>query len=171
MGWIDFFILGVVGISALIGLARGFLREVLSLASWILAYWMSIRFAEPVADLFRSLIASDTIRLALAYAGVFIGVLILGAIVNYLIGRFVDATGFGGADRMLGVAFGVLRGIAILTLLVLFAGMTSMPRDSWWRESVFLGQIEPVAIWVRGRLPANLAGRIRFPETRPELRS
>src|SRR5699024_9770965 len=98
MGWIDLVFLGIVGVSALIGLARGFLREVLSLAAWVLAYWFSIRFAEALARLFRGLIDSETIRLALAYAGIFIGVLLVGAIINHAVGRLVRATGFGGTD-------------------------------------------------------------------------
>lgn len=167
MGWVDLVILGIVGISALIGLARGFLREVLSLVSWVLAYWCSIHFADRLARLFHSFIASDTIRLALAYASIFIAVLLLGAIVNHAVGRLVRATGFGGTDRMFGVGFGVLRGVAILTLLVLLAGMTSIPGAQWWRQSVFLGQVEPVAAWVRDRLPTNLASRIRFSDAQP----
>lgn len=171
MSWIDYAILGIVGVSALIGLSRGLLREVISLSAWVMAYWLSTRLAEPIADVFRTSLESDTLRLASAYAGVFIGVLILGAVINHLVSRFVDATGFSGTDRTLGVAFGIARGVAILTIFVLLAGMTTLPRDDWWRQSVFLERIEPLAVWVRDRLPASLAGSIHFSEMSPKLRS
>lgn len=162
MVWVDYAIIGIVVLSMLISLFRGFVRECLSLVAWIVAFVVSIRFAAVVSQWLAAWIHNASLRLGISYAALFVLVLVAGAIVNYLGGRFVSATGFTGTDRMLGVVFGAARGVAIVTLLLLAAGLTSMPRDAWWQHSLLIGRIEPMAIWVRDRLPPDLAQRIRF---------
>lgn len=164
MIWIDIAIIAVVGLSAVIGFFRGFLREALGLATWIVAFWLAFIMATPVADHLKPWIDVDSARLAAAFALVFIVVLICGAIFNYLLGRLISGTGFAGTDRALGIVFGVVRGVAVLILLVLLAGVTPVPRDNWWQHSVFVGQLEQGAIWVRGYLPPNIAQAISYPD-------
>lgn len=162
MVWVDYAIVGVVVLSMLISLFRGFVRECLSLVAWVLAFLVSIRFAGLVSQWLAVWIHSASLRLGVAYAGLFVLVLVVGAVVNYLGGRFVSATGFTGTDRMLGLVFGAARGVAIITLLLLAAGLTSLPHDAWWRHSLLISRMEPMAVWVRDRLPPDLAQRIRF---------
>lgn len=162
MTWADFAILAIIGISAVISLFRGFVREALSLATWLLAFWVSLVFARPVSEFLRGVIHTASLRMAVSYAGLFILTLIIGVIFNYLAGQLVKASGFSGTDRMLGMVFGIGRGIAVVTLLVLLAGFTAVPRDRWWQQSVFVGHFEPMALWVRGKLPPDMAQRIRY---------
>lgn len=164
MIWIDYAILAVVALSAIIGLFRGFFREAMGLATWILAFWLAYRLAGFGAGLLENWISVQSVRLGAAFGIVFISVLVLGAIINHLIGKLVSETGFTGTDRALGSVFGVLRGIAVLVLLVLLAGLTPVPRDAWWRQSLFVGHLQAGAVWVRDRLPADLAAAIDFPE-------
>ena len=162
MIWVDYAIVGTVALSMLISLFRGFVRECLSLAAWVLAFLVSMWFAPVVSAWLKAWVHSASLRLGIAYAALFVLVLVAGAVVNYVAGRFVSATGFTGTDRMLGVVFGAIRGVAIVTLLLLAAGLTSLPRNAWWRQSLLIGRIEPMAVWVRARLPADLSQRIRF---------
>lgn len=164
MIWIDIAIIAVIGLSAIIGFFRGFLREALGLATWLVAFWLAFILATPTAEYLKAWIDVDSARLASAFALIFIGVLILGAIFNYLLGRLISSTGFAGTDRALGIVFGVVRGIAVLVLLVLLAGVTPVPRDSWWQHSVFVGQLEQGAVWVRDYLPPNIAQAISYPD-------
>lgn len=162
MIWIDYAILGVIALSALIGFFRGFAREAIGLASWALAFFVAYKLAEPVADLLESWISVRSVRLAAAFGGLFIITLIIGAVFNYSISKLVTGTGFAGTDRALGGVFGVLRGVAILVLLVLLAGLTAVPRDNWWQQSIFIGHLEEGALWARGWLPDDLAEEINF---------
>ncbi len=82
--------------------------------------------------------------------------------VNHLIAQLVEKTGLTGTDRALGVIFGLLRGAAIVTLLVLIAGATPMPDDNWWQNSLLLEHFERLAIWVQGFLPSDIAEYIHF---------
>lgn len=164
MIWIDVAIIAVIALSAVIGFFRGFLREALGLATWIVAFWAAFMFANPMASYLKTWIDADSARLAAAFALVFILVLILGAIFNFLLGRLISGTGFAGTDRALGIVFGVVRGVGVLILLVLLAGVTPVPRDNWWQKSMFVEQLEQGAVWARGYLPPNIAQAISYPD-------
>lgn len=163
MIWIDYAILAIIALSAIIGLFRGFFREALGLVTWLLAFWLAFRLAEFGGGLLSEWVSVPSVRLAIAFGTIFLSVLIAGAVANYLIGTLVTRTGLVGTDRALGGVFGILRGIAILVLLVLLAGLTPVPRDGWWRDSLFIGHLEAGAIWARQWLPESLASAIEFP--------
>lgn len=163
MIWIDYAILAIIALSAIIGLFRGFFREALGLATWLVAFWLAFRLAEYGGELLADWISVASVRLAIAFGIVFLTVLIAGAVANYLVGKLVARTGLVGTDRALGGLFGILRGIAIMVLLVLLAGLTPVPQDEWWRESLFVGHLEDGAIWTRQWLPESLASAIEFP--------
>lgn len=162
MIWIDYTILGIVALSAVIGFFRGFAREAIGLATWVLAFFIAYKLAEPIAGLLTDWISVRSVRLAAAFGGLFIIVLVAGAVVNYSISKLVSGTGFAGTDRALGGVFGVLRGVAILVLLVLLAGLTAVPRDNWWQQSIFIDRLEEGALWVRNFMPQDLAEEISF---------
>jgi len=121
MLWIDYVIIGIIALSAIISVVRGFVKEVLSLAAWVLAFWVALTFSPQLSVLLSDYIATPSVSLFAAFAALFIVTLILSALVNHLIAAIVEKTGLSGTDRMLGVIFGLLRGAAIVTLLVLLA--------------------------------------------------
>lgn len=157
MLWIDYVIIGIIALSAIISIVRGFVKEVLSLVAWILAFWVALTFSPQFSVLLSDYISTPSISLFTAFSGLFIVTLILSALVNNLIAAIVVKTGLSGTDRMLGVLFGLLRGVAIVTLLVLLAAATPMPNDAWWQNAVLIEHFEKLAIWVRQFLPAGLA--------------
>lgn len=167
MIWVDLAILGIVGLSALIGLFRGFTREAIGLVTWVLAFLIAYHLAEPVAGLLSQWISVRSVRLAAAFGGLFIVALIIGAIINYSVSKLVTKTGFAGTDRALGAVFGVLRGVAVLIILVLLAGLTAVPRDQWWQESIFIAHLQEGALMVRDWLPEGLAEEIQFNDVIP----
>lgn len=167
MIWVDYAILIIIAVSAVIGLFRGLLREAIGLASWLLAALLAFRFCTPASQLLAHWISAQSIRVGAAFAIIFIAVLIIGAIVNLVVGKLVRQTGFAGTDRALGGLFGICRGLVILIVLVLMAGMTSVPRDNWWQQSVFVGHLQSGAVKVRGWLPDDLARRIHYPPDAP----
>jgi len=162
MIWVDYTILAVIGLSALISLMRGFVREALSLAGWILAFWVALTFTRELADLLPASISVPSARLAIAFLSLFFLALLLAALVNFLAVQLVEKTGLSGTDRLLGAGFGIARGAVIVAILVLLAGFTAVPRDPWWRSSVLIPQFQQLALWIRGFLPPDIAAQIRY---------
>lgn len=162
MIWVDYAILAIIVLSAVISVVRGFIREALSLAGWIVAIWVALGFSDELAPYFTEYISVPSVRLVAAFAILFIATLILAALVNYLAGQLVDKTGLSGTDRMLGVVFGVARGVAIVAILVLLAGTTNVPRDPWWSQSMFMHHFQDLAIWIRDLLPPDFASHISY---------
>ena len=143
MTWADYTILGIIFLSALIGLVRGFLREVVSLLVWMLGFWLALRFAGPVGD-GLSFIKDPTWRLVAGFVVLFVLILAVGTLVGFFMGKLVESTDSGTGDRILGVLFGVTRGVVIVTALVVLGSLTLMPRHSWWRESRLIPYAMPL---------------------------
>lgn len=163
MIWADYAILLVVAVSAFISVARGFVRESISLAAWVLAFWIALSFAEPLASWLTGYISLPSARLSVAFLILFITTLILGGLVNNLMGQLVQRTGLTGTDRAVGILFGVGRGVVLAAVLLFLAGLTPLPEDAWWGESLFIDHMEPVLHWMRDWLPPDLADHFRFP--------
>ena len=159
---IDYAILAIVGLSGAISLMRGFIRESLSLIGWIAAFWAAIAFSGQAALWLEPYVQTPSVRLAGAFLAIFIATLLLSAIVLRPISLLVDSTGMSGTDRMLGVVFGVLRGVVIVGMLVLLAGLTPLPRDSWWGQSVFLPHFVEFANEIRTFLPLDFQQILQF---------
>ena len=157
MNWVDFVLLGIIGVSLLISLVRGFVREAFSLAAWILAFWVSWTFFRELAVHFEPWVSVPTLRLALAFATLLLVTLILGAMVNFLASQLVEKTGLSGTDRLLGMFFGAARGILLVAILILLAGLTPFPGDPWWQESRLIPYFQELAVWLRGFLPVDVA--------------
>ncbi len=164
MNWVDIAILFIVVLSGVISLMRGFVREALSLAVWILAFWLALTFGHKLAALqwMVDLVHSPTARLVTAFGSLFILTLVVGALVNYLVGQLVKKSGLSGTDRMVGMVFGLGRGIALVGVLVLLAGLTDLPKETWWRQSVLIGQFETLAGWMKDMLPADVQSNFKF---------
>lgn len=161
--WADYVVVGIILFSTLVSFVRGFLREALSLTIWIAALWLAYRFSSVVATNFLSSMSSN-FRTPLAFVIIFLGVLIAGAILNFFIGGVVYKTGLSGMDRMLGLVFGLARGILLIGVLILAAEMTAIPEDSWWQESQMIPQFESLVVWMRSILPKELEQLEKNPE-------
>jgi len=162
LNWADFAILGIIAVSALISLWRGFFKEALSLTSWVAAIWVALAFADEMARLLADWIDTPSVRQAVAMSVLFVAVLLLGGLINYLIGQLVKKTGLEGTDRVLGSVFGAVRGGLVVAVLVLVGGMTVLPQDEWWQSSQLMPHFEQLALWLTGFLPADIAAKVHF---------
>jgi membrane protein required for colicin V production len=156
VSWIDYIIVGVLGLSVLIGLWRGLVSEVLALATWIAAFWVAWTFGPAVSAHFEHRIEEPSIRLVAGYGLCFIAVLVLGALLRFAIHKLVESTGLSGTDRLLGMLFGFARGVLLVTLVVFLMGFTVFARDPWWKHSVLLPQFQEAAAWLGDRLPESV---------------
>lgn len=157
MNWADYTIVAVLGLSVVMGLWRGLVGEVLALAVWACAFWVAWLLGPALADRFSASISTPSVRILLAYALCFVAVLIAGAIVAFLMRKLIQGSGLSGTDRLLGMVFGLLRGVALVVLVVFLFGFTPVSRDPWWHGSRLLPNFEVGAQWLSAKLPAEVS--------------
>ena len=157
MIWVDYAIIAILVVSAGISVLRGFLREAISLLGWVFAFWLALTFADDVSGLFARYVSQPSIRHALAFFTIVVATLVITAIVMYFVRLVIDKTEITGTDRALGIVFGIARGIVIVAILVLFAGLTALPKDEWWRESTFIPHFQVLAVELQSLLPPDVA--------------
>ncbi|MGH1432240.1 MAG: CvpA family protein [Neptuniibacter sp.] len=164
MNWADWTILGIIGISSLISLRRGFAKEALSLLTWVTAFVVARIFSQPLSVVLEPYIETPSVRVSAAFAILFIAILVLGALINKLVSTLVDATGLTGTDRVLGMGFGAARGGLVVVVIVVLIGMSPAVNDLWYRESQLIPHFAMMEAWTKdiasdiGRLIWN-AGR------------
>jgi len=158
----DYAALAVLGLSVMVSVLRGAVREMMALVSWIGSAVIATQFAPAVSALLPAALTSPTLRLAAAFIALLLVSLLLFGFVGVTLTRLVVKSGMTGTDRSLGAVFGLLRGIVILVVLVLLGGLTPLPREPAWRNAVFSPALEALATYVRTYLPQRLAQHIRF---------
>jgi membrane protein required for colicin V production len=162
MTWLDYALIAVVGISALLGIWRGLVREVFALAGWVAAIAVAMLFAGEAARLIPAGFATPLVRTVIAFTVLFLAILMAVSLAGLLFTKAVRAVGLGLADRTLGGVFGFARGALILLVIVLAAGLTAVPKEPFWREAKLAPPLETAAIAVKPYLPPALADKVRF---------
>lgn len=162
MIWIDYAIITLVLISSVIGLLHGFVREAFSLVIWVVALGVGLSFSKDFSSLLTGMISYPSIRSAIAFLILFIATLIVGALLNYLLSGLVKTTGLTGSDRFIGMFFGIARGVIIVSIVVMLAGLTPLPEDSWWKESVLIPLFQSLAVWLGNYIPSGLADYMKY---------
>ena len=168
MNFADYFIIAALALSVLVGLWRGFIGEVLALACWVAAFWVAWQFGDKLAAQFTA-ISLPSARLVLGYAICFVAVLIAGALLGFVMRKLIAGSGLSGSDRLLGMVFGLIRGLALVTLTVLILGFTPLPRDPWWQQSQLLPGFQRSAEWLSVRLPPEVTKYLDLRGLLPQL--
>jgi membrane protein required for colicin V production len=132
---VDWMLLAVLGLSLLLGLWRGIVQEVLSLAGWVAAFYVSQMYAPMAAAWLPMEGSSQMLRYAAGFVVVFIAVLVATVLVSFVVKKLVSAVGLGPLDRLLGSVFGLMRGVVILLAVTVLVGMTPMRETEGWREA------------------------------------
>ncbi|MAE04349.1 MAG: colicin V production CvpA [Porticoccaceae bacterium] len=144
----DIAIVAIVAISGLISLIRGFVKEAMSLVIWVAAFAVAMTFKEMAADMLVNVIALASMRQLAAWAGLFVGTLLLGAMVNFLLGKLVSSTGLSGTDRTLGLVFGVFRGLlVVLAIVIILPKAVPVDQDPWWIASSLIPLFQDFEVW------------------------
>jgi membrane protein required for colicin V production len=158
----DYTVLVIVGLSVLFGVIRGLVREVLSLVAWVMAFVAANFLAGEVAALLPKGWATEELRLLIGFMVVFLIVLVIMSVLAILASKLVKSAGLAWEDRAFGGAFGLARGLLVMIILVLLAGLTSLPRQSAWRNAWMSGPFETVAKRIKTWLPVELSQRIKY---------
>ncbi len=162
MTWLDYAVVGVFAASLVVGAWRGLVREVVSILGWVIAFLAANLLAGPLGPVMPQAIPSPELRIAAAYVAVFVGSLMAAALVGLLLSKIVKAAGLGGVDRMLGALFGTARGLLIVLAAALVAGLTSAPRQSFWRDSASGPLLVQAAQTLKPFLPQTFAEPLRY---------
>ena len=158
----DLAVIAIVGLSVLLSVIRGLVREVLALAAWVVAFLAANVLAGTVAPWLPDSMEGEALRLLGGFVCVFVATLIAMSVLAILASKLVKSAGLGLEDRLLGSAFGLARGLLVVMILVLLAGLTSLPRQAVWRNAVLSDPLEGLAGSIKAWLPAELAQRITY---------
>lgn len=161
MTGLDYAVIVIVAASALLGLWRGVVGEVIALGAWVLAFFAAKWWAAEVANLF-TFIADPGMRVVAAWVAIFMVVLIVMALIRLAVRGLLAALGLSLADRFLGIIFGVARGLLVVLALVAIGAMVGLPKEKWWSEAYFLAPLETAVIAAKPWLPPEVSKRIRF---------
>jgi membrane protein required for colicin V production len=151
----DWAIIVVLAISTLMSLRRGFLKEALSLGTWIAAFVVARQFHGPMDQLLETQIVDSLMRSIAAFAALFVGTLLVGAALGFLLGALINATGLSSTDRVLGMVFGFARGALIVTVVIGLLNLTPLVNDSWYTTASLVPHFETVAQWALEQLSAS----------------
>jgi len=158
----DYVVLGIFVISIILSITRGLVREVLSIAGWVVAFVVAGSFAADLEPLLPSEIFGNSLRMIVSFVALFISALLITGLVTMLISAFIKGVGLGTVDRLLGAAFGFLRGLVVVTILILIAGLTTIPQKSFWLQAQLSSPLVTVAVYVKKWLPDDLSKRINY---------
>jgi membrane protein required for colicin V production len=158
----DFMAIGIVGLSTVYAFWRGFIRVITSLAAWVIGVLAAIQFSGLVGTVLPDFGETPAVRYVVAFAIILVVVLIVGALIGFLVSRLAQAVGLGFLDRFLGAIFGVARGVLIAIVLVLVAGLTTLPRAEWWQNAVTSPALVAAALTLRPWLPRAWADRLDY---------
>lgn len=158
----DVIVLAILFLSTLLAFVRGVIRELISIAAWVVGIVAAITYAGAVAQMLSGLPVTPVVRHVIAFALVLVVVLIAGAFVAWMLRSAVHAVGLGFVDRFLGGLFGVARGVLAVMAFVLIAGLTTMPKQDWWQNSLLGAPLAEAALALRPYLPSEWAQRLDY---------
>jgi membrane protein required for colicin V production len=162
MNWLDYAVIGVLVVSMVWSAVRGVVREMISLGGWIIAFLAANLFAGPLAAHLPQAVPGEALRTLVAFLAIFIVALVCSALVGVLMSKLVSAIGLGAMDKALGALFGIARGAILVLVAVLAAGLTSAPRQGWWKDSWSGTPLKQAALGLKPWLPDSFAQRLRY---------
>ncbi|AMP00389.1 colicin V production family protein [Collimonas arenae] len=158
----DYLVLFVLICSVVISTLRGLVKEILSLASWVIALVIANAYGENLAELLPDAIPGHVARLIVAFLALFIGVRLLMMLLSMALNAVIKASGLGVVDHGLGVMFGLARGLVIVLAAVLVCGATAIPQQPFWRDAMLSPLAETAARTVIPYLPGEFASHLKF---------
>jgi membrane protein required for colicin V production len=156
LNWADWSLIAIISFSALISVMRGFTKEAMSLIIWVAAFIIARKFHPNAQTLLEGVISDPSIRIIAAFAGLFVLTLLVGSIINFLLSFLVKITGLTAMDRVLGVVFGIGRGVVVCLVIVAVIRYTPWAQSPWWQESVVASNLTVLEQWSRSVLGSEV---------------
>jgi membrane protein required for colicin V production len=169
LNWVDYIFISILVISILIGMGRGLIKEVISIVTWIAAFIVACTFSTRLAASFsgatgvvESTVSSSVgvnadsavsmLAVGACFVALFIGTLIIGSIISYIVGRAAKIPGVSFFNRMLGGLFGAGRGLLFNLLIIFLVQLTAFAQEQAWSQSVIVKAYQPMAVWLNSKL-------------------
>lgn len=167
MSAFDLAAVAVVALSTLLAYARGIVRALIGVVAWVAGLVAGFALAPPLATLLPPFPEWPLLPQAIAFVLVFVLALVAGALVAWPLRAVVHGAGLGFVDRGLGAVFGLARGLVVVLVVVLAAGLSALPQRDWWQNAILAPAFEAVALSLRPWLPQAWADRLAYPQRRP----
>lgn len=162
MIWVDFTFIGLVGVCAVIGFLRGLDKETFSLLFWILASWVGLNLSRQFSVFLEHFINHPIARLFASFIALFAITLAVGGLIGFLVSLVSKNKQPTFMRRFGGMVIGAIRGLLVVTLVVLLAGFTPLPKDAWWAESMLIPPFQLCAIWLRDHISSGMTEYIGY---------
>tara|TARA_R110000868_G_scaffold410505_4_gene698882 strand:+ start:126954 stop:127463 length:510 start_codon:yes stop_codon:yes gene_type:complete len=156
MIWIDYIIIAIIGLSMLLSFFRGFAREILALVNWAAAMIIAVYFSPVLANTVFSGIQNTQVKIALSFVLIFIVMFMLGMWAVIVLSKIVNTTNLTLGNRILGLVFGFLRGIIIVSVLLMLAQFAHLSDTAWWSHSVLIHYFVNTGDWLGNNLGVQL---------------
>lgn len=158
----DYIVLAIIGVSILVSVIRGALKEILALLGWFLALYIGRTYSALLVPLLPDNIPSEALKTMAAFLMLTVTVLFLNSLLNIAISSLVSKIGLSWLSRLFGIVFGFARGLLIVCLCVFLAGMTSLPKERFWTDAMFSSPLEVLVKSLLPLLPERIAKHVRF---------
>jgi membrane protein required for colicin V production len=158
--------LGVLLLSVLLSIFRGAVRELLSLAGWVVAFMAARSLSVDLSPMIPPSIEDESLRMSVAFVAIFLAVLVAMGLIAMLLSALIKTVGLGFIDRMLGSLFGLVRGLLIVLMVVLLAGMTTLPQEPLWQKALLSKTLEKAVVLTLPWIPQELSKRINYEKKR-----
>ncbi len=146
----DYAVLAIIGISIVVSMMRGAIKELLALFGWVAAFYIARTYSSQLAPLLPQDIPTEALKTLVAFLILLIVVLFLNTLLSVAISSIVSKISLGWLNRFLGVIFGFIKGLFIVCVLVFLAGLTSLPKEKMWTEAMLSS---PLEVLVKAALP------------------
>lgn len=157
--WADWTLFVIIALSSLMSLKRGFIKEALSLATWVVAFVVARTFHPNFQTLLAGSIEQPTLQVIAAFCILFVGTLLIGAGINFIVGALIRLTGLTPIDRTLGVFFGLARGLILSVVMVAVLRLTPLSQSEWWLNSVMIENLAILEQWSRSVFESHSLGK------------
>ncbi|MCH9756043.1 MAG: CvpA family protein [Gammaproteobacteria bacterium] len=154
--WVDYAIILIMALSVLTGLIRGFVRELIALCVWVVAIWVGYTYAPVVSPMLRSYLQDNTLRTTASFVLLLLATLLVGGLLSTALSFILNRSPLKGTDRLLGMGFGLVRGVFIVALLIGVLNLTSLAKDSEFKHSHLYARFKPVSQWLFSFVPQVL---------------
>ncbi len=158
----DYVVLTIIGLSIVLSVMRGLLREVLAILGWVAAFYVAKTYTNQILPMMPADIPTESLRILAAFLVLFLATLLVASLLAIALSAIFKKIGLGWLNRLLGAVFGLARGLLIVCVLVFLAGLTNIPKDARWRNAMFNAPIEALVISMLPWLPISIAKHVKY---------
>jgi membrane protein required for colicin V production len=158
----DYVVLTIIGLSIILSVMRGLLREVLAIMGWVAAFYVAKTYANEILPMMPEALPTEPLRILAAFLVLFLATLLVTSLLAIALSAIFKKIGLGWLNRLLGAAFGLVRGVLIVCIVVFLAGLTNIPKDARWRNAMFSAPAEALVISMLPWVPVSIAKHVKY---------